>query len=248
VRDRGRPDGHRDEVAERCRRRQRHGDPRAHDERRAADDQRKHEEERALVAPREDDEERRERDCDRALDEILGVAEEVRREDVVHDEDEEAGEREEDEDRGLVLAPEARDRDDRRRREDERPADDADDAVVRRDLVTLAGRQGRTDARDLGRIGQDVRCHDPGAHATTLTDERRQEHGGHDREVRQHGEHDQCQDRFDRHPAASLAQCRRATPRLATSWYPPPGPRPAVRHYRDPSAGPSRCTGSPGPR
>ena len=51
-------------------------------------------------------------DRDRALDDELGRAEGRRRQQVVDDEQEQAGQREQDQDRGLVVRPQAGDADD----------------------------------------------------------------------------------------------------------------------------------------
>ena len=133
--------GDRDDVGERAAAASPNVTRGRHDERGAADDQREREEERALVAAGQHDEERRERDRDAALEDELRGSERAGGQQVVDDEDEQAGRREQGEDRRLGLAPEPGHRDDRRGREDEDPA-------------TRSGRPGRRRPAARRRIGE----------------------------------------------------------------------------------------------
>ena len=120
----------RQQVPKRSGRRQADGDRGRDHEGRPTDDQRVGEEERALHAAGQGHEQRRHGDGDRPLDAELGRSQRVGGQQVVHDQHEGAGQREQDQDRGLVGGPEPGDGDDRRRGEQEDPADDPDDAVV----------------------------------------------------------------------------------------------------------------------
>ena len=111
-----------------------HGDGRRgrHDERRADDDEREREEERARGPAGEQHDERHEDDRDDAFDDVLRPAERAGRQQVVGDQDEQAGDAEDGEDRALPVRPQpARGHEDPGG-EDPGPAGDPDHAVVRR--------------------------------------------------------------------------------------------------------------------
>ena len=91
------------------------------DERGATDDQREGEEERAGHAAGQRDQQGRHGDRHRSLDDELGRAERVGREQVVDDHDEQAAKAEQDEDRRLGLGPQPGRRDDDARGQRGRP-------------------------------------------------------------------------------------------------------------------------------
>ena len=95
----GEPEDHGQQVAEGRGRRQADRDRRRDHEGGAADDQREGEEERALDATGQRHEQRRDGDRHGALDDELRRPERVRRQQVVDDEDEQPGQREQHEDR-----------------------------------------------------------------------------------------------------------------------------------------------------
>ena len=170
-----------------------------HDERGTADDQRVDEEERAGGAAGQGDQDRGDRDRDRSLDDELGRPEGARGAEVVDDQDEDAGEGEQDEDRGLALRPQAGDTDDGRGGQQEHPGRDAHDPVVgaRRHAVVGAllaaagdGRRGQHPlaANVLGLVG--------GAPGAGTAHVGRSDEPGHDDEVRDHGDDDQGEDRL----------------------------------------------------
>ena len=125
-----RPERDGDEVAHGGDREQPDGDRLRDDQGRPGDDEREREEERALHAVGQGDEHRGPREGDGAFDDELGRAEGIRRQDVIDEDEERAGEGQQDEDRLLRIGPQAGPEDQRGRDEDEHPADDADDAVV----------------------------------------------------------------------------------------------------------------------
>ena len=125
-----RPDRHGDQVADGGDHEQPDRDGLRHDQGRSGDHEGEREEERALDAVGQGHQHRRAGQRDRPLHDELGRAERVGRQDVVDEDQERAGEREEDQDRLLRIGPQAGTEDDGGRDEDEHPADDPDDAVV----------------------------------------------------------------------------------------------------------------------
>ena len=178
------------------------GDRLGDDERRAADDEREGEEERALDAAGQGDQQGRDRDRDGSLDDELGRPERLRREQVVDDHDEQAGQGEEDEDGRLRLGPQAGRRDDGGRRQDEHPGHDPDDPIVGLGRHPVVGHRSLEAADDdrLGGapLGIDGR-RDVAGDGTRATEQRRHEDERHEREVGQDGDADQDEDRSDGH-------------------------------------------------
>ena len=168
-------------------------------ERCAAHDQREREEERALVLAREQDEDRGEGDGDGTFDDELGAAQRLGGNEIVHDQDEEPGQGEQHEDGRLVVLPQAGHRDDRGRRQEEDPGDHADHAVEglgrdgRRRQVEGAEAECGVGLGGLANHAQTAVRRDALAQPASLG----QEGGPHEREVRDHGEGDEHQDRLD---------------------------------------------------
>ena len=177
------------------------------DERRATDDQRIDEEERARGATGQGDQHRRDGDRDGTLEDELGGPSALDGNRSWMTSTNTPAERQQHEDRGLALRPQAGHADDRRGRQQEHPRRDAHDAVVRagRDAVlgvrvVVTARRRRRPRPSPAPTRMSPRSSTPSLAAHRADRRRRHEHG-HDHEIRDHRDDDQGEDRLQRHTA-----------------------------------------------
>ena len=210
-------------------------------ERGPTDDQREAEEERAVDPAGQQHEQCRERHRDRAFEDVLGGPERVAREQVVDDEHEQAGQREEGEDRRLRLRPEAGHRDHHGHREQEAPGDDPHDPVVCLRRHTVGGHLpwAADHGRVLRRLTLALAVTRPplAAERARTTEQPRHDECGHHDEIRDRGREGDDEDRISRHVGSQQdrARCRSGGPRAVQvrgSWYPFGNARSASRRVQ----------------